>query len=139
MLARVRQRLLRDPVDRLADGPLDRCRILEAKSYNDAIKAGQFRPFEADGHIVICSYQFVFAKRHLVQRVNWDLVVIDEAHRLCSIYKGTKRETYSCAPACNPALVAGDDNKYFGEVKTGFEGKTKFSDTAAEAAGGGTN
>jgi hypothetical protein len=34
------------------------CRILEAKSYNDAIKAGQFRPFELDGQIVICSYQF---------------------------------------------------------------------------------
>src|SRR5216684_6400857 len=34
------------------------CRILEAKSYNEAIKAGQFRPFELDGQIVICSYQF---------------------------------------------------------------------------------
>ena len=38
------------------------CRILEAKSYNDAIKAGQFRPFEADAHIVICSYQFTRAQ-----------------------------------------------------------------------------
>src|SRR5438105_5838591 len=34
------------------------CRILESRSYNEAIKLGQFRPFEPDGHIVICSYQF---------------------------------------------------------------------------------
>ena len=32
------------------------CRILEAKSYNAAMKQGQFRPFEAP-EIVICSYQ----------------------------------------------------------------------------------
>src|SRR5258708_24380497 len=33
------------------------CRILEARSYNAAIKNGDFRPFEAK-EIVICSYQF---------------------------------------------------------------------------------
>lgn len=77
------------------------------------------------------------SERNVIQ--DQRIVVTRDPARQVSIYKGTKRETYSCAPACNPALVAGDDNKYFGEVKTGFEGKTKFSDTAAEAAGGGTN
>src|SRR5213592_169947 len=33
------------------------CRILETKSYNAAIKFGQFRPFDVPD-IVICSYQF---------------------------------------------------------------------------------
>src|SRR5580658_6771506 len=33
------------------------CRILENKSYNVAVKGGQFRPFETS-EIVICSYQF---------------------------------------------------------------------------------
>ena len=59
------------------------------------------------------------------------LVVTRDPARHVSLYKGTKRETYSCAPACNPALVAGDDNKYFGEVKTGFEcglGLQNFND-----------
>ena len=77
------------------------------------------------------------SERNVIQ--DQRIVVTRDPARQVSIYKGTKRETYSCAPACNPALVAGDDNKYFGEVKTGFEGKTKVSDTAAEAAGGGTN
>src|SRR5476649_15776 len=33
------------------------CQILETKSYNSAIKVGNFQPFEADS-IVICSYLF---------------------------------------------------------------------------------
>ncbi len=62
------------------------CRILEAKSYNAAVKQGQFRPFEAP-EIIICSYQFARSKATDVHAVPWDLVVIDEAHRLRNVYK----------------------------------------------------
>lgn len=62
------------------------CRILEAKSYNAAIKQDQFRPFEVP-EIVICSYQFAKSKAGDVHAVPWDLVVIDEAHRLRNVYK----------------------------------------------------
>ena len=62
------------------------CRILEAKSYNAAIKQGQFRPFEAP-EIVICSYQYAKSKAADVHATPWDLVVIDEAHRLRNVYK----------------------------------------------------
>src|SRR5712691_2404899 len=62
------------------------CRILESKSYNAAIKQGQFRPFEASD-IVICSYQFAKGKASDVHAIAWDLVVIDEAHRLRNVYK----------------------------------------------------
>src|SRR5438094_9838591 len=34
------------------------CRILETKSYNSAIKMGNFQPFEVSDTVVICSYQF---------------------------------------------------------------------------------
>lgn len=37
------------------------CRILEAKSYNAAIRQGNFRPFEVS-EIAICSYQFACGK-----------------------------------------------------------------------------
>src|ERR1700682_5547509 len=63
------------------------CRILEAKSYNEAIKAGQFRPFELDSQIVICSYQFARNKAADVHHTAWDVVVMDEAHRLRNVYK----------------------------------------------------
>ena len=62
------------------------CNILESKPYNDDIKRGQFRPFERDA-IVICSYQFARNKAADVHALRWDLVVIDEAHRLRNVYK----------------------------------------------------
>jgi hypothetical protein len=74
------------------------------------------------------------ADRNVIQ--DQRIVVVRDPARQVSLYKGTKRETYSCAPNCNPALVGGDDPKYFGEVKSAFEGKAKFSDTAADNPGG---
>jgi ERCC4-related helicase len=62
------------------------CCILEAKSYNAAIKQGQFHPFELP-EIIICSYQFAKSKAVDVHAIPWDLVVIDEAHRLRNVYK----------------------------------------------------
>jgi len=62
------------------------CRILEAKSYNAAIRQGNFRPLEAS-EIVICSYHFACGKAADVANTPWDLVVIDEAHRLRNVYK----------------------------------------------------
>ena len=61
--------------------------ILESGSYNVAVKRGNLRPFEVDNAIVICSYQFARAKAADVSAVRWDLVVIDEAHRLRNVYK----------------------------------------------------
>lgn len=62
------------------------CRILESKPYNAAIRQGQFRPFDGPD-IVICSYHFARNKAADVNAVAWDLVVIDEAHRLRNVYK----------------------------------------------------
>ena len=63
------------------------CAILETRSYNELIKRGNFRPFEANDSIIICSYQFARAKADDVKQTRWDLVVIDEAHRLRNVYK----------------------------------------------------
>ncbi|MCC2867306.1 MAG: DEAD/DEAH box helicase, partial [Candidatus Accumulibacter phosphatis] len=62
------------------------CRILGAKPYNAAIRQGQFRPLEVP-EIVICSYPFAKSKACDVQAMPWDLVVIDDAHRLRNVYK----------------------------------------------------
>ncbi len=63
------------------------CSIIESKSYNASIKAGDFRPFDMNGSVVICSYQFARNKAADVHSTPWDLVVIDEAHRLRNVYK----------------------------------------------------
>ena len=66
------------------------CIILETKSYNAAIKMGSFSPFEPkEDSVVICSYQFARNKAADVNRTAWDLVVIDEAHRLRNVYKSS--------------------------------------------------
>lgn len=65
--------------------------IIETKSFNDIIKTGNFNPFNQPEKIVICSYQFVRNKDSYVKDVNWDLVVIDEAHRLRNVYKTSNK------------------------------------------------
>ena len=68
--------------------------ILEAKSFRQSVKDGVANPFDAasimgarSDRIVICSYQFAAGKADAVKSVPWDLVVVDEAHRLRNVYK----------------------------------------------------
>ncbi|MEO5670205.1 MAG: SNF2-related protein, partial [Ramlibacter sp.] len=60
--------------------------ILEAKNYKQLVKDGQ-RPFEQTNRVIICSYQFAKSKADELKLVPWDLVVMDEAHRLRNVYK----------------------------------------------------
>ena len=60
--------------------------VMERKAYNKHLAEGKRNPFDLDGQIVICSYPFVARNQDEVHAVPWDLVVIDEAHRLRNIY-----------------------------------------------------
>lgn len=64
--------------------------ILEAKNYNKLTKGGVRRPFEQKS-IVICSYQFATRRADELMVIPWDLVVIDEAHRLRNVYRPDNR------------------------------------------------
>jgi len=61
-------------------------RILEARAFNAAIKEGKRNPFDCPD-IVLCSYFFARNKSDFLRALDWDLVVIDEAHRLRNVYK----------------------------------------------------
>ncbi len=63
------------------------CVILESGSYKESQKMGVFHPFDMQYKIVICSYQFARNKAQDIRSVPWDMVVIDEAHRLRNVYK----------------------------------------------------
>ena len=65
--------------------------ILETKSFNQCIKEGNLNPFEQEDKIVICSYNFARSKSPYVKKIGWDLVVIDEAHRLRNVYKTSNK------------------------------------------------
>jgi ERCC4-related helicase len=64
--------------------------ILEARTFNDTISAGNLNPFDQP-QVVICSYHFARSKEPYIRQVQWDLVVVDEAHRLRNVYKPTNR------------------------------------------------
>ncbi|WP_027150799.1 SNF2-related protein [Methylobacter tundripaludum] len=62
--------------------------ILEAKNFNALLKSGVNNPFDSEGKsVVICSYEFAARKDLELARVPWDMVVLDEAHKLRNIYK----------------------------------------------------
>ena len=83
--------------------------ILESKSFNKEIKNGNLNPFIQD-KIVICSYHFARNKAEYINAINWDFVVIDEAHRLRNVYKKS--------------------NKIANAIKEALEGKNKILLTA---------
>lgn len=61
--------------------------ILDRRSYKRLQKEGTGSPFDQRDRIVIVSYQFAAQHRDEIRRIPWDLVVLDEAHRLRNVYK----------------------------------------------------
>src|SRR5260370_13065666 len=55
--------------------------ILDKKTFNEEIRAGNLNPLQ-QSRIIICSYQFARGREPYIRQTDWDLVVIDEAHRL---------------------------------------------------------
>lgn len=66
------------------------CQILETKNHNQIVRDGNHNPFDT-ASVIICSYHFARKKSMDVTRVPWDLVVIDEAHRLRNVYKKSNK------------------------------------------------
>jgi len=60
--------------------------ILEARTWRILENDGHENPF-LQPHVVICSYQFLNGRKDLAKLVNWDLAVIDEAHKLRNAYR----------------------------------------------------
>lgn len=61
--------------------------LMEATPFNKAKREGKPNPFDIDGRVVICSYNFAARKDAEIRTVPWDLVIMDEAHRLRNVYK----------------------------------------------------
>ncbi len=76
--------------------------ILESKSFNDEIKKGNLNPFNQEDQIIICSYQFAKTKDAYIKQTKWDLVIIDEAHRLRNVYKPANKTANAIKEALHP-------------------------------------
>jgi ERCC4-related helicase len=75
--------------------------ILEARTFNEAVRAGNLNPFHQDA-VILCSYQFARSKEPYLRQTPWNLVVIDEAHRLRNVYKNTSKIALSIKQAVAP-------------------------------------
>jgi hypothetical protein len=69
-------------------------------------------------------------ERNIIQ--DQRVMVIREESKVVSVQKGGKRESYNCAPQCNPALVVGDDQPWFENVAKMAQRKIGFSEGAAD-------
>src|SRR5215210_3032990 len=66
-------------------------RILESATFTKMRREGYPNLFETRAEIALCSYHFAAARAEEISRVPWDLVVVDEAHRLRNVYKTTNK------------------------------------------------
>jgi SNF2 family DNA or RNA helicase len=82
--------------------------IIETKTFNQAIKEGRANPFNLDNSVAICSYQFARNKEVYLEQTKFDLVIIDEAHRLRNVYKASNKVANSIKNAlidCKKVLL----------------------------------
>lgn len=111
--------------------------ILERKNFNRILADTYSNPFDSKDHIIICSYQFAKKQIRHIERVPWDLVVIDEAHKLRNVYKASnktaitlkeglknyKKLLLTATPLQNNVkelygLISIIDDSYFGSLKS---------------------
>lgn len=111
--------------------------LMESAVYDKLRKKGLTNPFDVRDQVVICSYQFASKKAIDLQLVSWDLVIIDEAHRLRNAYKsnnvmgkklkkvlaGRKKLLLTATPLQNNlmelyGLASIIDDRVFGDDKT---------------------
>ena len=101
MLVIVPANLRKQWTQELADKFYLPCAILEARSFNAAVRAGNLNPFQQDA-IIVCSYQFARGKEPYLRQTAWDLIVIDEAHRLRNVYKTSSKIALAIKQAVAP-------------------------------------
>lgn len=80
--------------------------ILESKDIRLQAQLGNFNPFRQDA-IVIVSYNFAAKNAHYINPRDggpgyWDMVVVDEAHRLRNVYKTNNKQAKAIKQAIEP-------------------------------------
>lgn len=64
--------------------------IVERRTILEERAKGNFNPF-VQSAVVITSYPFAAKSTEFIRHIEWDMVVIDEAHRLRNVYKPTNK------------------------------------------------
>lgn len=110
--------------------------IMEKKVFDQILHGRYANPFENADNIIICSYAFARKRMEHIKKVNWDLVVIDEAHALRNVYRNNrtaavlkeglqrfKKLLLTATPLQNDlkelyGIISIIDENYFGDLKS---------------------
>lgn len=65
--------------------------VFDTREFKSRQKRGIDKPLELTNEIAICSYNFIQNREPEFLQIKWDLVVIDEAHRLRNVYKPSNK------------------------------------------------
>lgn len=65
--------------------------ILERRNFNKILNDTYSNPFDTEDAVVICSYPFARKNILHIARVEWDLIVLDEAHALRNVYRNSNK------------------------------------------------
>ncbi len=65
--------------------------ILDSKVASELVNGGIANPLRMTDRLIVCSYHFASAKAQEISHVPWDLVVIDEAHRLRNVFRKSSK------------------------------------------------
>jgi len=69
--------------------------------------------------------------------MNRRLLVSTDEQKIVNLTLGAKKQTYNCAPNCQPVLKIGDDPEYYTSVSSASEKKIKFSAGVSQGGGSG--
>ncbi|MFR9524540.1 MAG: SNF2-related protein [Rikenellaceae bacterium] len=109
--------------------------ILEKRNFDKILNDTYKNPFDQKANIIICSYPFARKQEAHIKRVGWDLVVLDEAHKLRNVYKKNNKTGLALKYALQPfkkvlltatplqndikelyGLISIIDDNYFGSI-----------------------
>lgn len=113
--------------------------VVERQTIDRERAKENFNPFNHPGAVVVTSHPFAAKSGEFIRHIEWDMVVIDEAHRLRNVYKASNKNSnaikravadrfkvlLTATPLQNSllelyGLVSVIDDYYFGSLK-GFK------------------
>ncbi len=74
------------------------------------------------------------AERNVIQ--DQRVIVDQDERRTVALFRGSSRQTFTCAPNCTPAIIVGDDPKIFNDINAAAATKRGVSAPNRPAQGG---
>jgi hypothetical protein len=73
------------------------------------------------------------SERNVIQ--DQRVMVERDVRKIVNLQRGSSRQSYNCAPLCNPTVSVGDDAKYFDSAVEQTTKKVRMSESGAEGGG----